>query len=103
MKTLLNRIYSDYLMPSRLTEYDRLVLRARCGIAHEAYDANLLDRFDLYISDRPPPVFYHPVAPSAAFGRHRCICLLTHPAQWETNWRAGTHTNMRRLVQGLTW
>ena len=78
-------------------------LRARCGIAHEAYDADLLDRFDLYISDRPPPAFSHPVAPGAAFGRYRCICLLTHPVQWETNWRASTHTNMRRLVEGLTW
>ena len=77
--------------------------RARCGIACEDYDADLLDRFDLYISDRPPPTFYHPVAPSAAFGRYRCICLLTHPVQWETNWRASTHTNMRRLVEGLTW
>lgn len=28
MKTLLNRIYSDYLMPSRLREYETLLLRA---------------------------------------------------------------------------
>jgi hypothetical protein len=77
--------------------------RARCGIACEAYDPDLLERFDLYISDRPPPTYYHPVAPRAAFGRYRCICLLTHPVQWETNWRASTRTNVRRLVDGLTW
>lgn len=77
--------------------------RARCGIVCEAYDADLLRRFDLYISDRPPPTYYHPLAPRAAFGRYHCICLLTHPVQWETNWRASTRTNVRRLIEGLTW
>jgi hypothetical protein len=78
-------------------------LRARCGIACEAYDAALLERFDLYISDRPPPLLYHPLAPQAALGRYRSICLLTHPVQWETNWRETTRCNLRRLAEGLIW
>jgi hypothetical protein len=82
--------------------HDR-AFRARCGITCEAYDPELLEQFDLYISDRPPPTYYHPTAPRAAFGRYHCICLLTHPVQWETNWRATTRTNMRRLLDGLTW
>lgn len=77
--------------------------RARCGIACETYDDELLSQFDLYISDRPPPQYYHPVAPRAALGRYNCICLLTHPVQWETNWRESTRCNVRRLVEDLTW
>lgn len=77
--------------------------RARCGITCETYDAALLGQFDLYISDRPHPVYFHPMAPEAALGRYRCICLLTHPVQWETNWRESTRCNVRRLVEGLAW
>ncbi len=77
--------------------------RARCGIACETYDPDLLAQFDLYISDRPPPVFHHPLAPRAALGKYRCICFLTHPVQWETNWRETTRCNVRRLVEGIAW
>jgi hypothetical protein len=80
------------------------VFRARCGIACETYDPALLRQFDLYISDRPHPHYFHPMTPSAAFAlRYRCICLLTHPVQWETNWRESTKCNVRRLVEGLAW
>ncbi len=77
--------------------------RARCGIACETYDEALLRQFDLYISDRPHPQYFHPMAPGAALGRYRSICLLTHPVQWETNWRESTRCNVRRLVEGLAW
>ena len=77
--------------------------RARCGIACETYDPELLSQFDLYISDRPYPVYFHPMAPLAALGKYRCICLLTHPVQWETNWRESTRVNVRRLVDDLAW
>lgn len=78
-------------------------LRAACGIAWEVYDAELLARFDIDISDRPHPVYYAPVSPFTALGRHRRICLLTHPVQWETNWRESTVCNARRLYEELTW
>lgn len=77
--------------------------RARCGIDCETYDEALLRQFDLYISDRPHPVYFHPMDPGAALGRYRRICLLTHPVQWETNWRESTRCNMRRLVEELAW
>jgi hypothetical protein len=77
--------------------------RERCGIACETYDPELLRQFDLYISDRPYPVYFHPMAPGVALGRYRCICLLTHPVQWETNWRENTRCNLRRLAEGLAW
>lgn len=77
--------------------------RARCGIACETYDPALLSQFDLYISDRPHPVYFHPMAPQAALGTYRSICLLTHPVQWETNWRESTRCNVRRLVEDMAW
>ncbi|UUZ49380.1 hypothetical protein LP420_03165 [Massilia sp. B-10] len=63
----------------------------------------MLRQFDLYISDRPPPVYFQPLDPASALRRYRCICLLTHPVQWETNWRASTRCNLRRLIEGLAW
>ncbi len=82
---------------------DDTAFRERCGIACETYDESLLRQFDLYISDRPHPVYFHPMPPQAALGRYQCICLLTHPVQWETNWRESTRCNVRRLVEGLAW
>jgi hypothetical protein len=75
--------------------------RARCGIACDTDDPALMRRFDLTISDRPAPVYYHPLAPRAALGQYRSICFLTHPVQWETNWRENTKCNLRRLCEGL--
>lgn len=78
-------------------------LRKRCGIECETYDQALLSNFDIYISDRPHPQYYHPIAPDAALGRHNRICLLTHPRQFETNWKENTKDNVVRLYEGLTW
>jgi hypothetical protein len=77
--------------------------RARCGIECETYDAELLRQFDIYISDRPHPQYYHPISPFAALGQYKRICLLTHPVQWETNWLENTRCNVRRLVEELRW
>jgi len=78
-------------------------LRTRCGIVCETYDKSLLDNFDLYIADRPAPAYYHPVSPFDAIGRHKKICLLTHPRQFETNWRENTKDNLQRFYEGLAW
>lgn len=90
----------------QLINYELLhdtALRERCGIECETYDQQLLDSFDLYISDRKPPVYYTPTSPLEAFGKHDCIYLLTHPVQWETNWRENTRCNLQRLYQELVW
>lgn len=78
-------------------------LRKRCGIECETYDQQLLRAFDLYISDRKPPVYYTPASPFDALGQHDCICLLTHPVQWETNWLESTRCNLRRALEELAW
>lgn len=78
-------------------------LRARCGIECEAYDEALLRHIDMYISDRKYPVYYRPMSPFEALGRHSHILFLTHPVQWETNWVDNTRCNARRLVEELAW
>lgn len=78
-------------------------LRRRCGIEAETYDPHLMESVDIYITDCPPPQFYHPTSPLKALGGHRRIYLLTHPRQVETNWRANTKENLCRLYENLTW
>ncbi|MGZ8288835.1 MAG: hypothetical protein ACXW2U_04310 [Telluria sp.] len=78
-------------------------LRQRCGIACESYDDELLRNFDMYISDKPFPQYYHPMPLSEALGKHARICFLTHPVQWETNWTESTRCNVRRLYEEMTW
>jgi len=78
-------------------------LRRRCGIECESYDTELLRHFDLYISDREHPHYYHPMSPFDAFGRYERICFLTHPLQWETNWIETTRCNLRRLAEEVAW
>ncbi len=82
---------------------DDNALREHCGFVCETYDPGLLERFDIYISDRPHPHYYHPQSPFEALGRHRRICLLTHPVQWETNWGENTRHNVRRLIEEWRW
>jgi len=78
-------------------------LRQRCGIECESYDAELLRHFNVYISDRKHPVYYHPLSPFDALGRYDRICFLTHPVQWETNWVDTTRCNVRRLAEQIAW
>lgn len=80
-------------------------LRERCGIVCESYDHNLLKNFDIYISDssRPAPQYYYPTSPLDALNRYNKICFLTHPRQWETNWKENTKDNIVRLYEGLKW
>jgi hypothetical protein len=92
-----------YLKLNNTTILEDHDLRRRCGIDCETYDPILLDNTDIYISDRPPPQYYHPSSPIDALRQHRRIYLLTHPRQCETNWKANTKDNLFRFYQGLTW
>jgi hypothetical protein len=78
-------------------------VRAASGVRYDAYDADVLSLFDAYISDRPPPRFYAPCPISQVLGRAKRICLLTHPVQWETNWRENSRMDWRRLIEEFTW
>jgi hypothetical protein len=78
-------------------------LRRDCGIECEAYDEDLLAHFNVYISDRPHPQYYYPIAPLDAIRRHSRVYLLTHPRQFDTNWKENTKSNLVRFYEGLTW
>lgn len=78
-------------------------LRRHCGIECESYDRALLEKFDIYITDRPHPEYFHPISPINAIDFHKKICILTHPMQWETNWLENTRSNSIRFYEGLLW
>lgn len=78
-------------------------LREECGIECEAYDRGLLDHIDMYIVDRPPPQYYWPTSPLNVVSVHRNICLVTHPRQFETNWKENTKDNLFRFYEAVTW
>lgn len=78
-------------------------LRRDCGIECEAYDEDVVGHFGVYISDRPPPQYYHPTSPLDAIRRHNRVYLLTHPRQVATNWKENTKSNLVRFYEGLTW
>jgi hypothetical protein len=78
-------------------------LRQRCGITHEAYDAALMRRFDIYISDRACPELYSPCSPLQAFDVHERIYFTSHPVHWRTNWRASSRHNITRLLESWSW
>lgn len=79
------------------------MLRDACGIECEAYDEELLGHFGVYISDRPPPQYYYPISPLDAIRNHSRVYLLTHPRQFDTNWKENTKSNLVRFYEGLTW
>ncbi len=78
-------------------------LREKLGILCETYDKDLMESFDIYISDKPYPVFYTPKSIFESIGREETICMLTHPRQWRTNIVINTQDNLTRLLEGLKW
>jgi hypothetical protein len=78
-------------------------LREECGIECEAYDRGLLDHIDMYIVDKPPPQYYWPTSPMDVVGLHRNIYLVTHPRQFETNWKENTKDNLFRVYESVIW
>lgn len=78
-------------------------LRNTCGIECESYDRELLEKFDIYITDRRYPEYFHPISPINAIGSHKKICILTHPVQWETNWLENSKADSTRFYEGMIW
>ncbi len=78
-------------------------LRQRLGISFEAYDKEIIENFDAYISDTMYPTFYKPESIFNVIGKHNVICMLTHPRHWRTNFWVNTLDNLRRLYEGVKW
>ena len=78
-------------------------LRKELGILCEAYDDDILQNIDFYISDAFYPKYYKPKSVFDVLGKENIICMLSHPRPWRTNWIVNTKDNIQRLYEGIKW
>ncbi len=78
-------------------------LREQLGITCETYDVEIMNSFDIYVSDRSYPIFYYPSSIFDFIGKKKIICLLSHPRQWKKNWIVNTFDNIKRVYEGMVW
>jgi hypothetical protein len=78
-------------------------LREEFGIECETYDEDILDSFDIYISDKPYPIYYTPKSIFNYIGKKNIICMLSHPRQWRTNILINTYDNINRFIEGIQY
>ena len=78
-------------------------LRKELGIICETYDKDLMDSFEIYVSDKQYPIFYSPDSIFNYIGEKDTICMLTHPRQWRTNFIINTIDNLKRIYEGFRW
>ena len=79
-------------------------LLTACGLDFEAYDASILGRADVYVSDvATPPALWTDglgLTEAIAAGSTR-IVMLTHERQWHTNRTASLRSDATRLFEGI--
>ena len=78
-------------------------LRSELGIEAEAYDEVVMSNIDIYVSDKPPPMYYFPKNVKCYIGSKNIICMLSHPKQWVVNWKDNTVDNIIRVYESLRW
>ncbi len=80
-----------------------LELRKELGLSCETYDKDIFKSFDIYVSDKPYPKYYHPNSIFDYIGNKNVICMLSHPRQWRTNIVVNTLDNIKRVYEGIRW
>jgi len=78
-------------------------LREKLGIVCEAYDKDIMESFDIYVSDKQYPKFYIPKPIFEYIGKENIICMLSHPRQWRTAPIINTLDNLKRVYEGIVW
>jgi hypothetical protein len=78
-------------------------LKEDLKIECETYDKDIMESFNIYVSDQPYPKFYTPKPIFEYIGEKDIICMLSHPRQWRTSWLCNTKENIKRLYEGLVW
>lgn len=78
-------------------------LRKELNLSCETYDKDIMNSFDIYVSDRPYPIFYYPKSIFEYIGDKNIICQLSHPRQWRINIIVNTLDNIKRVCEGLKW
>ena len=71
-------------------------IREKLGILCETYDKDIMNSFDIYVSDRPYPIFYTPKPIFEYIGEKNVICMLSHPRQWRKNIFINLFDNLKR-------
>jgi len=89
------------IVNNEITKDDNL--KRELGIICETYDKELMNSFDMYISDRPYPIFYTPKSVFEYIGKKNIICMLSHPRQWRVNRAINTVDNIKRVYKELKW
>ena len=78
-------------------------LRERLGIEVEAYDKILMDSFDIYISDKGYPMFWHPANPIEFVKNCNIVCILTHPRNLGRSIVSNIKQNITRVMEEISW
>jgi hypothetical protein len=86
---------------NKITEDNNI--RKNINLLAESYDKNLIESFDIYVSDSQYPIFYKPKNIFEIVGKYNIICMLTHPRQWESNALVNLYDNFKRVWEGLKW
>jgi len=79
------------------------LLREELGIICETYDKDIMNSFNIYVSDAPYPIFYRPNSIFDYIGKKNIICMLSHPRQWRTDIVINTLDNIKRVWEGFRW
>ena len=58
---------------------------------------------DIYVSDKPYPVFYTPQSIFEYIGKKNVIYMLSHPRQWRKSIIINTQDNIKRFIEGIVW
>ncbi len=69
----------------------------------ETYDKDIMDSFNIYVSDSAYPKYYKPNNIFDYIGKKNIICMLTHPRHWRTNIYINMKDNLYRLYEGFKW
>lgn len=78
-------------------------LRRELGIAYEAYDRDLIDKYHHHISDKPAPTGYFPASPLTFLERDECLLFLSHPRWWVPNPWGNLTSDLRVHLRRLRW
>lgn len=80
-----------------------ILLRKELGIKCETYDDILMKSFEIYIADRPHPVYYYPKSIFEVIGQKNIICMLSHPRQWKSSPIINSIDNIKRVWEAFQW
>jgi len=90
-----------YIINNEITKDKNL--KEELGILCEAYDKDIMNSFDVYVSDKPYPYFYTPKPIFEYIGNKDIICMLSHPRQWKVAPIINTIDNIKRAYEGFKW